>query len=84
MRILLDDVPWPMHKLLSGHASSTAQDLGWAGIKNGDLLHRAEGEFEFSSRPIKTFNTSRTSPGDALQFSNSQPTTLAAFKRLAH
>jgi predicted nuclease of predicted toxin-antitoxin system len=47
MRILLDEcVPWPMHKLLSGHACSTVQHLGWGGIKNGELLQRAEGEFD--------------------------------------
>jgi predicted nuclease of predicted toxin-antitoxin system len=47
MRILLDEcVPWPMHKLLGGHSCSTVQDLGWGGIKNGDLLQRAEGEFD--------------------------------------
>ncbi len=47
MRILLDEcVPWPMHKLLSGHSCSTVQDQGWGGIKNGDLLQRAEGNFD--------------------------------------
>jgi predicted nuclease of predicted toxin-antitoxin system len=47
MRILLDEcVPWPMHRLLGTHACSTVQDLGWGGIKNGDLLQRAEGEFD--------------------------------------
>jgi predicted nuclease of predicted toxin-antitoxin system len=47
MRILLDEcVPWPMHKLLSGHSCSTVQGKGWGGIKNGDLLQRAEGEFD--------------------------------------
>lgn len=47
MKILLDEcVPWPMHRLLTGHACSTVQDLGWGGIKNGDLLQRAEGEFD--------------------------------------
>lgn len=47
MRILLDEcVPWPMHKLLSGHACASVQDKGWGGIKNGDLLQRAEGEFD--------------------------------------
>ncbi len=47
MRILLDEcVPWPMHKLLIDHSCSTVQDLGWGGIKNGDLLQRAEGEFD--------------------------------------
>ena len=47
MRILLDEcVPWPMHKLLSGHSCATVQGRGWGGIKNGDLLQRAEGEFD--------------------------------------
>jgi len=47
MRILLDEcVPWPMHKLLSGHSCSTVKGKGWGGIKNGDLLQRAEGEFD--------------------------------------
>jgi predicted nuclease of predicted toxin-antitoxin system len=47
MRILVDEcVPWPLHKLLSGHSCSTVQDKGWGGIKNGDLLQRAEGNFD--------------------------------------
>ena len=47
MRILLDEcVPWPMHKLLVGHECTTAQMCGWGGIKNGELLSRAEGGFE--------------------------------------
>ena len=47
MRILLDEcVPWPMHKLLSGHSCATVQGMGWGGIKNGDLLQRAKGEFD--------------------------------------
>jgi predicted nuclease of predicted toxin-antitoxin system len=47
MKILLDEcVPWPMHKFLAGHECSTAQQSGWGGIKNGDLLRLAEGEFD--------------------------------------
>jgi predicted nuclease of predicted toxin-antitoxin system len=47
MRILLDErVPWPMHRLLTGHACSTVQDLGRGGIKNGELLQRAERQFD--------------------------------------
>lgn len=47
MRILLDEcVPWPLHKLLAGHECTTAQRQGWGGIKNGDLLTRAEVEFD--------------------------------------
>jgi len=47
MRILLDEcVPWPMHKLLDSHSCSSVQGQGWSGIKNGELLQRAEGEFD--------------------------------------
>ena len=47
MKILLDEcVPWPMHRLLAGRACMTAQQRGWGGIKNGDLLRLAETEFE--------------------------------------
>jgi predicted nuclease of predicted toxin-antitoxin system len=47
MRILLDEcVPWPMHRLLTNHSCTTVQAQGWGGIKNGDLLQRAETEFD--------------------------------------
>lgn len=47
MNILLDEcVPWPMHKLLTGHTCTTAQRRGWRSIKNGELLKLAEGEFD--------------------------------------
>jgi hypothetical protein len=47
MRVLLDEcVPWPLHKLLSGHQCTTAQRQGWGGFKNGDLLQQAEAEFD--------------------------------------
>ena len=35
-----------MHKILRGHSCSTVQGEGWGGIKNGDLLQRAEGAFD--------------------------------------
>ena len=47
MRVLLDEcVPWPMHRLLFGHESRTAQQCGWGGLQNGDLLRKTEGQFE--------------------------------------
>ena len=47
MRILLDEcVPWPMHRLLSGHECRTAQQQGWGGIKNGQLLELAKDDFD--------------------------------------
>jgi hypothetical protein len=35
-----------MRRLLSGHTCSSVQEKGWGGIKNGDLLQRAEGQFD--------------------------------------
>ncbi len=47
MKILLDEcVPWPMHTVLSGHSCVTVQQRGWQGVKNGELLRRASGEFD--------------------------------------
>jgi hypothetical protein len=35
-----------MHALLRGHDCTTVQQRGWGGVKNGELLDLAEGEFE--------------------------------------
>jgi hypothetical protein len=35
-----------MHRLLTGHEYRTAQQCGWGGLKNGQLLQRAENEFD--------------------------------------
>lgn len=44
MRILLDEnFPADFAKLLVGHEASTVHSLGWSGIKNGELLRRAQG-----------------------------------------
>lgn len=42
MRILLDEnFPADFAKQFSGHEVHTVHSLGWAGIKNGELLRRA-------------------------------------------
>lgn len=42
MRILLDEnFPADFASLLAGHQVSTVHRLGWSGVKNGELLHRA-------------------------------------------
>ena len=47
MKILLDAcTPRPLRRFLSSHAVATAQEMGWGGLKNGDLLRKAEGRFE--------------------------------------
>ena len=43
MRVLFDQgTPAPLRHLLAGHEVSTAYDLGWSTLKNGELLAAAE------------------------------------------
>ncbi|MCP4701357.1 MAG: hypothetical protein GY862_31555 [Gammaproteobacteria bacterium] len=45
MRILFDQgTPVPLRGVLTQHQVSTAYELGWARLKNGDLLDAAERE----------------------------------------
>jgi hypothetical protein len=47
VRILLDEcVDRRLARDLGGHSVSTVPQMGWAGIKNGDLLVLAEKEFD--------------------------------------
>lgn len=43
MRVLFDQgTPVPLRQALAGHSVFTAYELGWATLKNGDLLRSAE------------------------------------------
>ncbi len=43
MRVLFDQgTPVPLRHALLGHSVSTAYELGWATLKNGELLRSAE------------------------------------------
>jgi hypothetical protein len=47
MRVLLDQgTPVPLRDFLIGHDVVTAFELGWSEISNGDLLEKAEKEFD--------------------------------------
>ena len=47
MRILIDEsLPRYLKRLLADHDVQTVQDMGWAGLKNGPLLTRAEALFD--------------------------------------
>ena len=47
MKVLLDEcVDRRFARDLPGHSVSTVPQMGWAGIKNGDLLRLAEKEFD--------------------------------------
>ena len=47
MRVLLDEnLPVDLASELVGHEVTTVSGLGWQGIKNGELLQRAQGTFD--------------------------------------
>ncbi|MGA9996103.1 MAG: DUF5615 family PIN-like protein [Pyrinomonadaceae bacterium] len=47
MKILLDEcTPRLVKRRLLAHDISTVQEMGWAGIKNGELLTLVEAQFE--------------------------------------
>jgi hypothetical protein len=47
MRVLLDEcVPRALRKELLGHDVKTVAEAGWAGVKNGELLQLAAGQFD--------------------------------------
>ncbi len=47
MRILFDQgTPVPLRKFLIGHEVSTAHELGWSDLRNGELLAAAESDFD--------------------------------------
>jgi hypothetical protein len=47
MKILFDHgTPAPLRRQLAGHEISTAYEMGWAKLSNGDLLTAAEKSFD--------------------------------------
>ena len=47
MRILVDEcLPEDLKEWLPGWELATVQEMGWAGVKNGELLRRAENQFD--------------------------------------
>ena len=47
MRVLLDEcIDWRLGREIVGHEVRTVPQAGWASIKNGELLRRAQGQFE--------------------------------------
>jgi hypothetical protein len=47
VKILFDEcMPLPLRRLLGQFEISTAQEMGWGRVKNGELLKRAEGAFD--------------------------------------
>ena len=56
MKILFDQgTPVPLRKTLAPHSVSTAFEMGWAEVENGDLLAAAEKVFDAAGKsPFST------------------------------
>lgn len=47
MRVFLDEcVDWRLSRDIAGHDVRTAHDMGWDGIRNGELLRQAAQQFD--------------------------------------
>jgi hypothetical protein len=47
VRVLLDEcLPRKLKVELTGHDAKTVPEMGWAGLKNGELLRAAAGQFD--------------------------------------
>lgn len=61
MRILLDEcTPRGLKQRPRGHHVSTVQEMGWAGLKNGNLLAAADGRFDLFMTTDKNLRFQQT------------------------
>ena len=88
MRILLDEsVPVQVRKALDAHDVSTAVEMGWQGIANGELLDRAEADgFELLIVADKNFQHQQNLRDRHLAvlelWTNHRPTLETHFERI--
>jgi hypothetical protein len=67
MRIVFDQgTPAPLRRHLPGHSVSTAYELGWETLANGDLLAAAEGQFDLLLTTDKNLRYQRNLRGRKL------------------
>ena len=88
MKILLDEsVPVQVRNALSGHLVSTAVEMGWRGIGNGDLLQRSESNgFQLLIVADKNFQHQQNLKGRQIAvlelWTNHRPTLEDHFERI--
>ena len=47
MKIILDEsLPRPLNQFFPADETVTVQEMGWAGLKNGELLARTDGRYD--------------------------------------
>ena len=65
MRILLDEnLDWRLERDLPGHEVKSVPRVGWAGIENGELIERAQTQFDIlitmDNRMVRDLNIEGT------------------------
>jgi hypothetical protein len=61
MRVLLDEcVPRALRNDIRDHEVKTVAEMGWAGVKNGELMRLAANEFDVLLTVDRNSNISKT------------------------
>jgi hypothetical protein len=67
LRILIDEcLPSELGHELTGHEAKTVQQVGWAGLKNGDLMRKISGRFEVFLTIDKRIESEQRIPNDVV------------------
>ena len=68
MRILLDEwLDWRLCRALLGHLCVSVGAMGWSGLTNGDLLKKAEAEFDVFLTADSNLSFHKTLTGSTLR-----------------
>jgi len=83
MRILIDEsLPRYLKRILSDNETRTVQEMGWNGIKNGELLKLAEPDFEVFLTADKNIRYQQNLKGRRLAIIEFPSNKLSIVKRL--
>ena len=84
MRILIDEsLPRYLKQVLVEHAVFTVQEMGWAGIRNSELLAKAESNFDVLLTADKNLRHQQNLSGLALAIIVFPSNRLSVVKTLA-
>lgn len=84
MRILIDEsLPRYLKQMLNEHQSATVQEMGWNGIRNSELLSRAESSFDVLLTADKNLRHQQNLKGLALSIIVFPSNRLNAVKSLS-
>lgn len=83
MKILIDEsLPRYLKRILIDYDAKTVQEMGWAGVENGDLLKLAESDFEVFLTADKNIRYQQNLKGRKLAIIEFPSNKLSVVKRL--